>query len=228
MDLGKRDTNPKALRLSESARGIFNCFREEIESRLKEGDLAEMQDWGSKLSGAVIRIAGGLHFCQHEGGIVSDEIRRDTIEKAIELGRYFLAHSRQAFFEMGADKIEHQAKKILSWIDRKREMEEFNRGHVQQNVRGFGSANEIDPALTRLEERGYIRKESPSPGCRVPVYKINPEIRLKCLKRLKTRPKLDTLDKLDGIQESKTAPEPPSHPMPDPENHAVEVDEYNI
>jgi len=55
-----------ALRLDTAAGDSFRDFRMRLEPQLAEhGDLGAIQDWGSKLAGAVARIAGILHMAEN-------------------------------------------------------------------------------------------------------------------------------------------------------------------
>jgi len=49
----------KPLQLDETAKQRFQDYQEQIERKLGiDGELKDVADWGSKLSGAVARIAG--------------------------------------------------------------------------------------------------------------------------------------------------------------------------
>jgi hypothetical protein len=60
------------------------------------GELGAIGDWAGKLNGAVLRIAGILHLAEHANHEKpwSIPITRATMEQAIALGRYLLAHAQ--------------------------------------------------------------------------------------------------------------------------------------
>src|SRR5207248_670124 len=80
------------------ARKLLSGYQEEIEPRLRAsgGDLADLRDWASKLAGAAVRLAGLLHLAAHLRDGYQRPIEADTMERAIQLGRYFTEHARAA------------------------------------------------------------------------------------------------------------------------------------
>lgn len=100
--------NMQTIRLSGEAVTRFRQFYEDIERRLAEsGDLYSILPWGGKLRGAVLRIAGLLELVKNAenrlGSNFAPEISLQTIESAIEIGRYFIPHAKCA---IGLDDIE--------------------------------------------------------------------------------------------------------------------------
>jgi hypothetical protein len=123
---------PQRLQLADDARSDFERFLCEHEPRLavSGGALAGMQDWASKLPGAVGRIAGILHliteaerFLQRSSSDQTQEHRNEhepqrprtrvrfepwstpisasTVQAAITIGHYLTAHAEHAFSMMG-------------------------------------------------------------------------------------------------------------------------------
>ena len=77
------------------ARGDY--FQEHEKFLVGEGQA--ISDWASKYIGAVLRIAGLLHCADMEDD--KTEVTASTMSKAIQIGKYFLAHSTYAYSMMG-------------------------------------------------------------------------------------------------------------------------------
>lgn len=148
------------------------------------GDLAAVKDWGGKLTGAVVRIAALLHLADKPADAVAwkSPISRETMERAIHIGRYLIPHAQAAYDLMGLDTDTGSARTLVDWICAKRK-ERFTKREAHQANKGhFKTVAELEPALQLLEERGYIRREAwerpkgqrgqnPSPA-----YLVNPAL----------------------------------------------------
>jgi hypothetical protein len=170
-----------ALRLSDSASSLLLEWEAEIESMLADGgELETIRFWGGKLAGATVRIAAVLHCVQH-GPI--GEIGRPIIAAAIEIARHLIPHAEAAFSLMEAKDdsgASAGATYLLKWI-RRHGLREFTKRHAQQHgKRRFRKAEDIDPALTELSKRGYIRLRplvSSGPGRPPsPTFVVNPAV----------------------------------------------------
>ncbi|MBI3770341.1 MAG: DUF3987 domain-containing protein [Deltaproteobacteria bacterium] len=177
-------SSPHMLRLDESARAALTGFAEKLEPQLAEhGELATMTDWAGKLVGAVVRLAGLLHIGERTDDVAPWEspIGRRTMRRAINLGRYYLAHARAAFAEMGADPEVENARHVLSWIERAG-IESFTKRDAFQATKGrFKRVSALEPVLQILVEHGYIRAQAPrthtGPGRPASQrYDVNPAV----------------------------------------------------
>lgn len=178
------DYESHRLELSATALDVFINFQREIEVQLPDfGVLGDLPDWGSKLAGAVARIAGNLHVAEHvnEPAPWDIQISEATMRRAIELGRYFVSHAIAANAEMGADPTIEDAKHILKWLTVKGTTSISGRD-LLQGVKGkFKSMDRLSEPLRLLIQHGYIRKRivevknghgrPPSP-----LYDVNPWI----------------------------------------------------
>lgn len=61
------------------------------------GELEHLQDWGSKLAGAVARIAGLLHFAEHGPEGIGKHISTHIVASSCALGGYFMEHAKAVF-----------------------------------------------------------------------------------------------------------------------------------
>ena len=188
---GEGKDNPHLLTFSPEARHILNGFCAWIEPQLASfGPLDHMRDWGSKLAGAVARIAGILELALQVPELrrtalsdpwtpISLTIRPDAVQRAVGLGLYLLPHAMAAYAELGADPVVQQARHVLAWLDRTRPEVVSRRELFRALQRRFEKVTDMDPALDLLIGHGYLRLETPPPpsGSGRPAsqeYRLNP------------------------------------------------------
>jgi hypothetical protein len=175
-----RDSVGHELMFSPAANECLRRFEQWLEPKLgKEGEFAGLADWASKLAGGIARIAAILHVA---GDMRADglAVEERTVEAAIELGHFYLAHARAAFAEMSADAEVENARHLLSWICRRAGSEFSERDAYQGTKNRFKKVADLRPALTILVEHGYIReRKRPSgggPGRPAgPVFEVHPD-----------------------------------------------------
>jgi putative DNA primase/helicase len=184
------ETIPRLIRLSKDADDYLASFEEEIEPMLGvDGDLSHIGDWGGKLAGAALRLAGILHLAQHadnfEPGSVylngkwPVEVSADTMKNAIKIARYLIPHAQAAYAEMGADSKIEDAKFLLRWIEKTQPTEFTKREAFEGTKSRFKQVVAMEPALKALEDHGYIRtadSQTPNRPGRRPSEKfmVNP------------------------------------------------------
>ena len=157
MAIPKPEETSKLI-LSDRATEIISDYFSEHEAFLAgEGQI--ISDWGAKYIGAILRIAGLL--CVAEAGGFASEIPGETMSKAIEIGKYFLAHSTYAYSMMGNDLTIKKAQFFLGRIKRER-ITMVKRWELAKLCRGmyFKNSESIQPTLELLENYGYIRIET--------------------------------------------------------------------
>ena len=166
------------LHLSPDATTVLRDWESEIEEMLGDGGQMEiMRDWGAKLAGATLRLAAVLHCVEHGS---AGRIEVPTIAAAVEIARYLVPHTEAVLNMMQAkeDSADDEAQYVLRWIERHCLPEFTKRDAQQHGKRRFPKADEIDPALTELTRRGYIRLrpvEATGPGRPPsPTYEVNP------------------------------------------------------
>jgi len=178
LDVGVPE-EPRIVRLASDAAKLFLEFRERIEADLRlEGALGNQRDWGSKLPGAIARIAGILHGLQSRG----NEIDLNTMRAALSWVDYLVAHERHVAGHAGEDPTIRVAEKILRWLTRTGD-QSFTRRDAFTNNRGTGVQRvyDVDPALELLHELGWIRELPPpptsGPGRRPsPAFSVHPRL----------------------------------------------------
>ena len=150
---------PQTLVLSQRAEEmIADYFEEHEQFMVEEGQI--FPDWAAKYIGAILRIAGLLHAADMVEG--ENEISAETVGRAMEIGKYFLAHSMHAYSTMGADVNIAKAKFVWAKI-RKMQVMDIKRSQLFQNCRGkyFSKTEELFPILELLEEYGYLKITQP-------------------------------------------------------------------
>jgi len=110
-DLLERQGNGvKLLRLSQEAFLISAKFHKKLESQLS-AEPENIKSFASKLHGAILRIAGIFHL--FSGKTEKNQISGETLSNAIDVGIYFLKHTKIIYHLMGADKQLNDAKHII-------------------------------------------------------------------------------------------------------------------
>jgi hypothetical protein len=175
---------PHVLHLDDDARSELLTFAARIEAELAPtGNLNDIVEWGSKLVGAVARIAGNLHLAHHAAGNDpwNTPVEKNVIGRAIEVGEYLIPHAHAAFAMMGADPAVADAKHILKWIEGKTKTE-FSKRELFESVKGrFKRVENLNPGIRLLIDHEYIRnREQPirkGPGRPPsPIYEVNPTV----------------------------------------------------
>ena len=150
---------PQTMYLSEKAFDLMADYFQEHE-RFLAGEGQVISDWASKYIGAVLRIAGLLHGADTKNG--DCEIAVSTLQRAIRIGKYFLAHSTYAYSMMGTDLSIQKARFVMAKL-KKKNITAIKRSDLFQMCRGkfFKKTEEIFPTLELLEGHGYLRLEEP-------------------------------------------------------------------
>ncbi|MBX7269640.1 DUF3987 domain-containing protein [Micromonospora sp. Llam7] len=176
-------TDPAVLPLTPDANERVLDIERAVEPRLAPGGAwGHIVDWGSKYTGAVVRLAGLIHLAEHLRNGWGKAITADTIDRAALLGEYFAAHALAAFSDMGADKATRNARHVLAWIERT-EATAFTKRELFRAVKSnqIPTVADLDPVLSLLEAHGHIRQldppERPRTGGRPPSpsYLVHPE-----------------------------------------------------
>lgn len=149
---------PHILKMSASAFQMWKIFATCNESHLAdEQKLGHLQDWGSKLTGAVARLAALFHIARYaQEEPWKYEIGGQDMQAAMRLADALTAHALIAFDLMGSDKAMDGARLILKWIKRMRiEHFTFRSCHYAHKSR-FKKAADLRPAIEILIETGII------------------------------------------------------------------------
>ncbi len=172
------------LTLSPDAQARLMDWEADIENMLADGgDLESMKDWGGKLAGATLRLAATIHCVKHRSPI--GQIDGDTLTAAIKLGKYLIPHAEHVLnlMEASEESGDDDARYILKWI-LQHQMREFTKRDAHQHGRKrFSKADDIEPGLAVLAQRGYIRLAPIDPETLnkpgrppSPNYEVNPAV----------------------------------------------------
>ena len=118
-------TLPRVITLSREASEMLTAFAEEIEPKMK-AEYAEIADWVGKLVGNTLRIAGLL--CRASVFFAPEFLREneplvvggETMDKAIQLGRYYLSHALAVFDVIPEAAMHKDANCILQMLREKK------------------------------------------------------------------------------------------------------------
>ena len=146
---------PTIIRLSPEAYKLLSKHHYWIEPQLIT-TLEDMSDWAGKLFGATIRIAGVLHCAENRQQAALIDIPRETIENAITLSKYFLAHAQYAYAQYGASQVLEDARLILKALS-KQAQRELTPYQILRLCRHFKKVEDMKPALEILVEYGYMK-----------------------------------------------------------------------
>jgi hypothetical protein len=177
-------TDPAVLVLTPQANDAVMDIERQVEPRLAPGGAwSHIVDWGSKYTGAVVRIAGLIHLAEHLRDGWGTPVDADTIERAALIGEYYAAHALGAFDDMAADPATRNARHVLAWIERTNSRA-FTKREVFRALKSsqLPTAGDFDAPLAVLEAHGYLRQlDPPAPkrgGGRPPSpsFLVNPEV----------------------------------------------------
>lgn len=150
--------DPAVLQLSPDALERLLDYARDIEPQLQPGArLSHVKDWASKLVGATARIAGLLHLGADPDAAWRTTVEAQTIENAISLGDYFIAHALAAFDAMQADPVTADAQYLLEIIKRENWTTVSKRDMFTKASRSrFPKATDLDEVIARLAEHEYL------------------------------------------------------------------------
>lgn len=167
------------LTMTTEARETFSAWRQSLENRREaDGDLRPLAEWTTKLESSVARVAALLHLA--EGGRLHGDLDVGHVDRAIEIGGYWLAHAEAVHDMWGADPVLVKARAVLEWC---RGRDTFSvRDLYSAMRRTFPKADDTVAPLTLLIERGWLRpvdNEWPPNlgrrGARSPILEVHPK-----------------------------------------------------
>ena len=141
------------LHLDRDAQAAFLDWEGEVEGMLAYGGPLEyIRDWGGKLAGATLRLAGIMHCVETDPDV---EVEASTIGAAITISRYLIPHAHFVLSEMTNESEEDDLqKKLLQWIISKGG--EVTVREVSRGLKEFkGKVGDSEHALNELVEEGF-------------------------------------------------------------------------
>lgn len=119
------------------------------------GALFSVRDWASKLRGFMVRVAGLLHVASEEAP-AQKRVSLATVERALEIGRYFTRHALYTFnVEMSLDPAEQAARQAWQVIQSKG-LERVTPGSIGKWVKPLRKTADAIAALEVLVGQGCL------------------------------------------------------------------------
>ncbi|MEV0944545.1 YfjI family protein [Micromonospora wenchangensis] len=151
-------TDPAVVTLTTDAGTVRRTAAEQVEAELRPGGtLYDMREWGNKLSGATLRLAGLLHVAHHPADAWRRPIDADRMADAVRLAEFFAAHYRAALTTIGTDTAIENARYVLGVLTTKG-MTTFTRRELHRKVsRRLPKSDEVSAVLAELAALGWVR-----------------------------------------------------------------------
>lgn len=197
---GDGEPVPRTLGFASDAKERFAAFINELASEISTADFAEeLRGPWAKMEGCCARLSLLLHVCRQAcGETAREDVDKRSVDKAIQLIRYFQAHARRIYPQMlqdGGDELRQNAEAVLIWVRRKRDAivpadegsgkppMAFTWRIVRRDLarRFEGRDEELRRALQALEARGYLReatrqREGERGRRPLPDFHVNPTV----------------------------------------------------
>jgi len=149
-----------------------------VEAEMADGkQLSRLRDWGSKLPGAALRVAGILHAAnQQDLSVLSVEISREEMLVALELCATLVSHAIAVFGLICEDPATAIAKRLLRWIIAQAAPQVFKRDCFRaHHPHVFERVDQMNGPLSVLESHRLIRVVEKETGGRPSeIIEINP------------------------------------------------------
>ncbi|MEZ5116165.1 MAG: YfjI family protein [Candidatus Nanopelagicales bacterium] len=175
-------TDPAVLTLTTDATSALVGFLRHLEPRLAPGaDLGHVAAWGSKLGGAVVRIAGLLALADDPEGAGRKPVESTHVDRAVLLANWLVGNALVAFDRMGGDVELDDARYIVAVL-RRLGAETVSKRDVFNAARGrFRKVPDLDPVLDLLTDHGWIepKPEPPRDGPGrppSPTFRVHPQV----------------------------------------------------
>lgn len=160
------DNEPRTLLLSPDCYIAYLEWAKEVEGWLQpHGRLGHMVDWGGKLVGNTVRIAGNLHMVADCFNFQKmPEIQAATFAQAVRIARWATIHAEEALDVIGRQSdVQEDAEWIMELVGIK-EWQKFKPADLSRNHRRFRNETERrDSALKALVDSRYLTTV-PVPG----------------------------------------------------------------
>ena len=130
-------------------------YKHMINSQISYGKYNNCESFGSKLAGHAVRLAGAVHFLQHEEPW-NEPIDASAMKGGIAIAEFFAEQARSVFDHERVESLKI-AKKILNKIIKKRIRPYFSLRDAHRKVgSGRYTVNQISLGLDMLESHHYI------------------------------------------------------------------------
>ena len=155
---------PHTLTLSEGAEETLWTWEAEVERMLRpDGDLYDLMDWGGKLIGQTIRIAGLLHLAELAGADKDPwdtDILDSTMQNAVQIAQGLIEHAQAVYALMGIDPNVKLALYVWGRIKSYSGQEPLTVRVVHRLCQGkqeIKKVSQVRECLNLLAEHNYLR-----------------------------------------------------------------------
>ena len=143
------------LTLTGTASDIYAQWDQHLENQLQPGQpLEHLSEWIGKLRATTIRIAALLHHAWHQ---TDDQLSPQTIQDAIDIANYYLAHAQKIADRWGSNPTIRAARTIHDWAQRNHHKTFSIRELYTANRRQFPTVDQTREPLQLLVERGWLK-----------------------------------------------------------------------
>jgi hypothetical protein len=164
------------LRFSKDGEAAWIKGHDALSEKASASDLAPcMKEVYGKLREYGGRLALLLHVLHAVGGRIPLEANAASAERAWMLVDYFRLHAHKVWGRLTDQQTLDNAHTIHRWVLHKAKGDSFTRSMLTRASRKFANAQELDPALTLLEEHGVIKTLFTGPSAK--RYLIRPHLR---------------------------------------------------
>jgi putative DNA primase/helicase len=165
---------PQKLTLSDEARALWLAFSAQIETRMRpEGDLRGMSDWGGKIAGQMLRVAGLFRLSVDPERTTIDT---DSMGRAVDLGDLLITHAMPVYdiIRGGGDS---DAMELLRWVGEMGQLQ-FTERDGERRFRAWKQEGRMETALAELERRSIISEAIKlfTRGRPSTIRKVNPVV----------------------------------------------------
>ncbi len=166
------------LSLTEEAYAAWKEFQRYIEDEMRDGGcLSHLHDWGSKLPGAALRVAGILHAATTDDlSVLSAEIGLPTMQVAVEFCTTLISHNVAVFGLISEDPDTTSAKRLWRWLKSQGKTEVSKRDCFRAHQpHVFDRVEMMEAPLSILESHHLIRVvRHPTKGRPTGMIEIHP------------------------------------------------------
>jgi hypothetical protein len=185
---------PQSVPLSQAALSRFEEYRQLVD-KTKRGLDGREQHWFAKSESQVLRLAGTLAYIdwaasqessssggieQITGRLEPSEIGERFMIGAICLVRdYFWPHARAALRQVGLTDRHRHMRRVLRWLKIHHDGRPISLKDIRREALGGSlDAEQTEDLLDRLEQAGWLRRETKETGGR-PIHRwvVNPQLR---------------------------------------------------
>ncbi|MBU1387744.1 MAG: DUF3987 domain-containing protein [Proteobacteria bacterium] len=160
----------ETLKLNDAARQIYSNFSHEVSIKIHDDKFKNCEAFASKLAGHAVRLAGAIHFLQHDKPW-EKSIESSAMRAGVAVAEFYAEHAIFAFDKKQNDSIVY-ARKILKWVKR-HHIVKFEQRDAQRGV-GHCKINQIEAGIDLLQKHKYLVQHINFKG--EMVYIVNPNI----------------------------------------------------